>query len=250
MYNNYNKYPCTHYEYVNPCFQHLGKLSRCIARIYMREIKRTFQYNNFDVLTLNIKYPVVNILNNPLAERKINTQIRTQVNEYYNYVSTSLYNQAISVYKESIENNFPIRAFEAIMEYTITYNDNCFLSLYNEKYEYTGGAHGNTLRSSYTWELCTGVNIYLHYFFTPTTDYTSLLTQEITKQAEANLIDNPGIYFEDYKNLIIDTFNPQSFYMSPEGITIYYQYYDIAPHSTGIVEFTIPYETIGWYPSC
>lgn len=37
------------------------------------------------------------------------------------------------------------------MEYTITYNDNCFLSYYNDKYEYTGGAHGMTVRSLNTF---------------------------------------------------------------------------------------------------
>ncbi|HBB28743.1 MAG TPA: DUF3298/DUF4163 domain-containing protein, partial [Clostridiales bacterium] len=130
------------------------------------------------------------------------------------------------------------------------YNDNCFLSLYTDKYEYTGGAHGNTIRTSNTWELCTGQNIYLYCFFKPYTDYTHMLIQEIIAQAEENLKENPFIYFDDYKNLIIKNFNPHSFYMSPDGITIYYQQYDIAPYSTGIVEFTIPYTKIGWFPSC
>ena len=77
-----------------------------------------------------------------------------------------------------------------------------------------------------------------------------MLIQEIIAQAEENLKENPFIYFDDYKNLIIKNFNPHSFYMSPDGITIYYQQYDIAPYSTGIVEFTIPYTKIGWFPSC
>lgn len=125
-----------------------------------------------------------------------------------------------------------------------------FLSVYIDKYEFTGGAHGSTVRSSDTWELSSGTNIPLYTFFKRGTDYERLLTEEIIKQAEYNMKQNPGIYFDDYKNLILKNFNQQNFYLTPQGLVIYYQQYDIAPYSTGIVEFTIPYKTIGWYPKC
>lgn len=223
---------------------------RCFATINMRDINCRFKYDNIEILTLNIKYPIINISNNPRAEENINNQISMQVNEYIEYASNTLYNQAMNTYTDSLKNNFPFHSYEAYIVYTITYNDNCFLSLFTDKYEYTGGAHGNTIRTSNTWELCTGQNIYLYCFFKPYTDYTHLLIQEIIAQAEENLKENPFIYFDDYKILIIKNFNPHSFYMSPDGITIYYQQYDIAPYSTGIVEFTIPYVKIGWFPSC
>ncbi len=223
---------------------------RCFATINMRDINCRFKYDNIEILTLNIKYPIINISNNPRAEENINNQISMQVNEYIEYASNTLYNQAMNTYVNSLKNNFPFHSYEAYMVYTITYNDNCYLSLYTDKYEYTGGAHGNTIRTSNTWELCTGQNIYLYCFFKPYTDYTHMLIQEIIAQAEENLKENQFIYFEDYKNLIIKNFNPHSFYMSPDGITIYYQQYDIAPYSTGIVEFTIPYTKLGWFPSC
>lgn len=223
---------------------------RCFATINMQEINCTLKYDNIEILTLNIKYPIININNSPRAEENINNQISVQVNEYIEYASNTLYNQAMNTYANSLKNNFPFHSYEAYMVYTITYNYNCFLSLYTDNYEYTGGAHGNTIRTSNTWELCTGQNIYLYCFFKPYTDYTHMLIQEIIAQAEENLKENPFIYFDDYKNLIIKNFNPHSFYMSPDGITIYYQQYDIAPYSTGIVEFTIPYVKIGWFPAC
>lgn len=223
---------------------------RCFATIDMKEINCRFKYDNIEMLTLNIKYPIINTYNNPCAKEKINNQICMQVDEYFKYASNTLYNQAIDTYKDSLKNDFPFRGYEAYMTYTITYNDNCFLSLYSDKYEFTGGAHGNTIRTSNTWELCTGENIYLYRFFKPDTDYTRMVTQEMTAQAEKNLKENPLIYFDEYKDLIIKNFNRNSFYMSPKGIIIYYQQYDIAPYSTGIVEFIIPYEEIGWFPSC
>lgn len=223
---------------------------RCFATANMGERNCEFKYDNIVILTLTMEYPIVNIYDNPQAEKRINNQIRMAVGEYFKYAANILYAQAVNTYKDSLENDFPFHNYEAYMRYTITYNDNCFLSLYADIYEFTGGAHGNTIRTSNTWNLCNGENIELSYFFDPYTDYVHLITQEIIAQAEENLRENPGIYFDNYKDLIIENFNPNSFYLSPNGITIYYQQYDIAPYSTGIVEFTIPYTKIGWFPSC
>jgi hypothetical protein len=223
---------------------------KCFANINIRETNCKFKYNNIEILTINIKYPTINTYNNPRAEEKINNQISMQVDEYLEYATNTLYNQAMNSYMDSLKNNYPFHGYEAYMEYTITYNDNCFLSLYTNKYEFAGGAHGNTIRTSNTWELCTGENIYLYCFFKPYTNYTNMITQEIIAQAEENLKENPLIYFDDYRDLIIKNFNPHSFYISPKGIIIYYQQYDIAPYSTGIVEFIISYKKIGWFPSC
>ncbi|MGB4438738.1 MAG: DUF3298 and DUF4163 domain-containing protein [Sedimentibacter sp.] len=224
--------------------------TKSTAMVDMREFKRSFEYNNIVILTLNIRYPLINIPHNKSAEDNINNLINMQIREYYNYVSRTLYNNAIEYYHDSQTNNFPFHVNEAIMEYIITYNENCFLSLYKDKYEFTGGAHGNTIRSSDTWETCQGTYIPMYCYFYRGTNYMNLLINEITKQAGQNLNQNTGIYFEDYKNLIIENFNPDSYFLTPYGMVIYYQQYDIAPYSTGIVEFTIPYEIIGWYPSC
>lgn len=222
----------------------------CFATIDMREINSKYKYNDIEMMTLHIKYPIININDNQSAEEKINNQIDIQVENYLGYARRILYDQAINRYKDSLKNNFPFLGYEVFIEYVITYNDNCFLSLYSSNYEFKGGAHGTTRRISNTWEICTGENIYLYNFFEPNTNYTRILIQEIIQQAEKNLIENQLIYFEDYRELITTLFNPNNFYMSPNGITIYYHQYDIGPYSTGIVEFTIPYEKIGWYPSC
>jgi hypothetical protein len=226
------------------------KKTYCTAIIEMNEFKKNFEYNNIVILTLTIKYPLINIPHNKYAENNINSMINNQIIEYYNYVSRIMYNNAVEYYHDSQANDFPFHVNEAIVEYNVTYNDNCFLSLYKDKYEFTGGAHGSTIRSSDTWETCQGTYIPMYCYFYRGTNYMNLLINEITKQAARNLNKNPGIYFEDYKNLIIQNFNPNSYFLTPYGMTIYYQQYDIAPYSTGIVEFTIPYEIIGWYPSC
>jgi len=68
-------------------------------------------------------------------------------------------------------------------------------------------------------------------------------------QADENMQQQP-IYFEDYRNLIVQHFNPASYYLSNDGLVIYYQQYEIAPYATGIVEFTIPFSVLEWRPHC
>lgn len=218
------------------------------AYISMQHLERMFKYNNTDVLKLTINYPIIR-LRNSFAELKINNQILCEVNSYLRHTDY-LYGLAVNSYNQSQDNDYPFHMYEAYMEYTITYNDNCFLSTYVDKYEFTGGAHGSTVRSSNTWELNRGTEIPLYAYFKPGTDYRQILTDEIIKQANSNLAKNPGIYFEDYRDLIISNFDENSYYLTQDGIVIYYQQYYIAPYSTGIVEFTIPYEFIGWHPHC
>ncbi|MEM5769578.1 MAG: RsiV family protein, partial [Bacillota bacterium] len=38
----------------------------------------------------------------------------------------------------------------------------------------------------------------------------------------------------------VQTWNPCSFYMVPEGLAVYFQQYDIAPYVMGIPVFVIP----------
>ena len=206
------------------------------ASIEMREIKRTFTCNSIPMLTLSILYPKVTLRHYPYAQDSINLQIQAQVCDFLHYASSDLYQQAVVNYKQSQENEFPFRLFEAVLNYEITYNQNCHLSLYRDQYTFTGGAHGSTVRSSNTWNLMSGCNIPLSDFFAGQEHRASLIEQ-ITKQAG----ENPEIYFEDYPALIEKSFNEEHYYLTPSGIAIYYQQYEIAPYSTGIVVFTIPY---------
>ena len=39
--------------------------------------------------------------------------------------------------------------------------------------------------------------------------------------------------------MVIDNFNPKSFFITNKGVSVYYQQYDIAPYSSGIRVFEI-----------
>lgn len=220
------------------------------AKIRVEDYEREFLYDNVVVVKLKINSINVKIYDNQVVEGRINHRIEMQTSRFYRYVSTELYKQAVAGYKYDIANGYPFNHYEAILDYNVTYNENCFLSVYRDTYEYTGGAHGSTVRASDTWHLHQGRLIPMSYYFSRDTNYYERLIAIMIEQAEVNLSENPGIYFDDFRALIIKHFNPESYYLTLEGMAVYYQQYDIAPYSSGIVVFTIPYEQLDRSPSC
>lgn len=220
------------------------------ANLSMRETREEFTYHGTVMLKLSIRYPEVRLPGNPLAEARINGRIRSEINRFTRYASGPLYRQAIRDYKDAQQNGYPFRTYEAVLNYEVTYNENCHLSAFRDQYEYAGGAHGGTIRASDTWDLRTGARMPLARFFPPRIHYRRILLDQILKQADRNMQQNPGIYFEDYRALIHKYFNEESYYLTPQGLAIYYQQYEIAPYATGIVVFVLPYRAPLLRPSC
>ena len=220
------------------------------AAVAMREISRAYSHCGTQVLLLTAGYPQIALCGSPAAQTSINSCITAQVNDFMLYAANDLYCEAVAACKASRENGYPFLGFETVFNYEIAYNQNCHLSLYRDRYEFTGGAHGNTIRASDTWNLSTGGRLKLSSLFGSGTDYKAFLIGLITSQADKNMEQDNGIYFEEYRTLIAENFNENSFYLRPEGLAVYYQQYEIAPYAAGIVTFIIPYEELGWQPSC
>lgn len=218
------------------------------ANITTKKIKKKFNHKGVNILNVDIEYPYIKLSKSYIVQKKINDNYFLIAKKFYNKATKILLPMAIEQYLQSIKESYPFHPYDAVMKYTITQNSNCILSTYFDQYEYTGGAHGMTLRTSTTYSLQTGDNITLKNIFKGILNYKSILIDEIKKQAEKNILDNPGIYFENYLELIEKSFNENSFYLTEDAINIYYQQYDIAPYATGIVVFSLTYKELGIKP--
>lgn len=200
-------------------------------------IKDELKFNGVTLLTYKIEYPEIHSSCYRLCMHKVNRYYKKKALEYQKYCVNELFSMAIKLYNDAIENDFPIHVFEALQVYEVTCPCACIFSLYFDRYEYTGGAHGNTIRDSQTWDLQKCGLIKLKKIVRCLSDYKTYVLLEVERQIRIN----PDLYFENYKDLIAETFNENSFYCKPEGVVLYYQQYDIAPYSSGIREFLIPY---------
>lgn len=216
------------------------------AQVKNHVLSADMYHKNTLVLKYTINYPWFEEVNFSQQLLKINQQYATKAIAYQQFCEMSLYQSAVEEYEYSVKNGFPIRAFEAVVDYTVTYNKDCTLSLYFDRYEFTGGAHGNTIRSSDTWDIQNAHRIALEEIYP---SYKLFITRIISGEIAAQ-IKRGGSYFDDYEKNVEQYFNPENFYLKPAGLTVYFQQYEIAPYSSGIPEFTIPYSSSVKKPEC
>ena len=215
------------------------------------EYQKTYTLMSTDLLKLYVSYLQIDLNYNLQAKNRINKFYKREACQFIRYTATELRKTAIETYLYAKENNYPFFPYECIMKYTVTLNAACKLSTYTDKYQYTGGAHGNTLRTAINWNLNTGSIIEMKDLFYKGEDFVPRIIRQIIKLANEKLTQNPNIYFDNYKDLIVNNFNQNNFYLTPIGITIFYQQYEIAPYSSGLIEFHIPYDNLGLsYPQC
>lgn len=208
-------------------------------------LKKDMYYKEHLILTYSIKYPQFISDKFRLFLAKLNLYYKTQATLFQRVQISKLYQTAIDDYEYSVTNGFPIHQYEVIVEYTLTYNENCTLSLYFDRYEFTGGAHGMTYRNSDTWDLTRGRRMNLEDFFPQHKDFMEFVQNEINRQIAADIENDNNIYFDDYTDLVKENFNVKNFYVTDEGVVIYFQLYEIAPYVSGIRTFTIPFSEAG-----
>lgn len=202
-------------------------------------IESTMNYKGIPVLHYRIDYPQFHHTEYEGALKEINKRYREWALNLQRKYETINYMEAINQYEYNVANQFPFHMHEAISAYEITYNQNAVISMYYDHYIFSGGAHGSTLRVSRTWNLKNGCPIKLFQNSgDPASDKAQILNS-IREQIVVQMRNGENQYFDDYLQLIFEHFDPSSFYLTPEGIVIYYQQYDIAPYSSGIPEFLI-----------
>lgn len=202
--------------------------------------KDTMFFRNIPVFEYHIEYPAF--------DSSCNSQAAESINEYYlsladakeHYCRTILYSQAADAAQYIQQNSPPFHYYEFHMGYTITFNRGCTVSLYMEEYTFMGGAHGETARTSDTWDFTTGRKISLKELYPDDPLFKNKIIKEIERQITKAKEGSPQPFFDDYRNLVRDNFHPDSFYLTPKGTVIYFQQYDIAPYAAGFPEFLLP----------
>ncbi|SFC48565.1 DUF3298 and DUF4163 domain-containing protein [Clostridium uliginosum] len=189
-------------------------------------------------------------------EQKINL-----LNQKINEDITPLINQIKTISKEDFDmygQEHPTFPYEINSDYKITNNSNSLLSLYRDFYSYTGGAHGNTLRSAYTIDKEKEELLYLNDLFAKGYDYKTIINGEISKQISITpenyseggkefkgISDKQNFYIEEVTPIKEENVNKKDNLTKEYNLVIYFQQYEIAPYCFGIPEFKIPLNLFG-----
>lgn len=185
-------------------------------------------------LTIDVKIPQINGINNKEEEKVINRQILDFTDMWIKDVK-----ELADEYYGSPNNIEPRFPYELRSKYSIK-RQNKILSFYIDYYQFTGGAHGITTRIPYNVDIKTGKKLFIKDLFADGYEYEKIINEEIRKQIALN----PDFYFEGK-----DGFNgikeKQQYYIDDNNIIVYFGQYEIAPYVTGIPEFIIPIKVFG-----
>lgn len=208
-----------------------------MLKIINRILQKEMKYENTVVLKYHIEYPeiVMDWQQNRNGIKKFNDYNLKMALQTQQKAENELYKEAIELYKYNKENGYPQMMYELYIEYQITLNQENAVSMYIDEYIFSGGAHGTTTRTSQTWNLMLGKMVELYELY-PNEPYFLL---DILRKINREISENLENFFADPYPLVVEYFNPESYYIDNGKVVIYFQQYDIAPYSSGIIEFTL-----------
>lgn len=163
---------------------------------------------------VNVKVPVVTGGTSPAAVKAINQAI---VQATYDLMKAQGYPGS------------DIREMDGTFEIKTNERDVLSLSLLN--YTYAGGAHGNTLQRSFTFDAETGRSYKLGELFKPGAPYINRLNAIIQAQIKARKLPLLG----DYPGIS----DNQDYYIADKALVVYFPLYAIVPYVWGFPYFPI-----------
>jgi len=192
---------------------------------------------DYEALEVDITIPVIQGLEDKQIEEEINQTFQDNILNFKYRIQT----ESEEYLQEARKEGWEIRKYIASAYYIVHYQTNDLLSLSIFYYCYTGGAHGCTVQEAYNLNLANGEEISLQEILKEKKDYIKIINQEIKRQIKLN----PEAYFDDA--IFHSISQEQPFYLIKDGIVIYFGLYEIAPYSSGIRYFKIPFSLFETY---
>lgn len=179
-----------------------------------------------DTLVINMKIPVISGIKDEELQRRINAELE----------NAALRDREEITQLSRVAEKLADTTYELNWDYYVSYNKNGILSLTTTNCQYTGGAHGMTVQQSYNYDLNKGQKMSLASVFEPGADYQKVINNEIKKQMTAH----PENYFTGDTGFQTIADN-QDYYLQDKNLVVFFGLYEIAPYSSGIPEFSIPF---------
>ncbi|SMC78536.1 protease inhibitor I42 family protein [Papillibacter cinnamivorans] len=186
-----------------------------------------------DTLKTTLQYPVISGLED--------TAVQDAVNEVFRKAADDAQKEGIdnAAALEPVREEYPDfqNTCETYFNYRVKYNRCGLLSVTLDDYQYAGGAHGSTLRTSYTFDLRTGEQLSLGDLMAEGSGYFSAISKTVRSEIDRRV--QAGLLYElEPFQTISDS---QDYYLSNSGLTVYFQQYAYFPYAAGIQEFTVGY---------
>jgi len=188
------------------------------------------------------------------AAKKINFTIGNSIIYFLNSdlekkIRATTISEAANAFLKSYEadkKDFPdLSPYQAEIYVSNSYSSEKIISIKTSFYNYTGGAHGNTIISYLNFDPKTGGILTKNSLLKNKKEFTQFAEKIFRKEKnilEGESINSTGFWFEN------DTFSlPESIGFSKTHLILIYNQYEIASYADGPIEIQIPMEEVKTY---
>lgn len=176
--------------------------------------------------------------------KRINSYYQHMSRQIIRYCKKKLLPQVIKACKAAAEKNEPYPETKVFAKSRLTYNENGLISIFTDITENTGYAE-TTMRFGDVWNLISGVPVPLSAFFPEVRNYKKRIRDQVIREVTRLRDRELGIYYGKVRKNCSRFFSSDNFYLTDEGLVIFYQMYTIAPKTEGIPSFTLKWNDKG-----
>ena len=185
--------------------------------------------------TVTAAYPVLANPDNSSIITAINTAMKKLAEDYL-LQSQKTFAELI---KEGLDTDIITVPYEFDLRYEVTYDQDGLISFCTKAIEYTGGAHPNTIMTGKTFDTTLGKELALTDVLKGTQEE---INQQIIAAFTAQIDKNPDQYFGGAKDTLAKDVEQAGFYLSKDGVVIYFQLYTLQSYAAGFSTCTLPFE--------
>jgi hypothetical protein len=199
--------------------------------------EREWTVDGIPVLSAVVSLPQPGSVSDRLS-RRIFRYYQQQCRAYLKYCEQDLFPRARAAYRAALAISAPLPLFRAELTYQITFQDSHFLSLYTQSKE-SDGEHIWQARRSDTWDLSTGYPVPLSDFFPSRSPWKRQILEQVAEAIQTQEATGTAQYHAHRRQELRRHFNPRNYYLTPEGLMVFFPMYAIAPPFEGIPAFSV-----------
>lgn len=198
-------------------------------RFYVEDLQIDSSYASSESLEKNIRQQLLSNSNNNEAN----------YSGYHELIAAMKKEYQTLVGEDEME-----QSWELSQSIEVRLNQQGLFSLQSSHYSYTGGAHGNSYVGNQLYRLKdeTLLSIDSLLISAKKKEFLGFCESEFRKQQNIGVnesLEAKGFWFENEL-----FFLPENFCYSPEGLSFFYNSYEIAPYAFGIIELKLNHEQI------
>ncbi|MCC8181785.1 MAG: DUF3298 and DUF4163 domain-containing protein [Clostridiales bacterium] len=199
--------------------------------------------NGTQLLTVTMVNISISVEGKPEVEESINADLQALLSET-STVNSELKAQVEADYEASLEEDWEWYAYESELTAQVVRCDSQVLSIRFNGYSYSGGAHGYSFSYGRSYDVQSGSRLSLTFLSANGADFPTYALKRVTDmcgtEEYSELLFDTDIIQESLSDVVSD----EQFLLTGEGVVFLADPYVIGPYSSGIIEFTLPYDEL------